>query len=82
MAWSARLVIARPDHESVAALHEISQTISSAHNGDRRNSFKGEASEGPPILSELRAVQTGLATEADADAHGLERSVGGVSTDG
>ena len=68
MAWSARLVIARPDHESVAALHEISQTISSAHNGDRRNSFKGEASEGPPILSELRAVQTGLATEADADA--------------
>ena len=66
--WGARLVTAYPEHESVAALHQSSQTILSARNGDRRNSFKGEASEGPAILRELRALQVGLSAEADAGA--------------
>ena len=68
MAWIARLVTALPDHESVNAMHEMSQAILSGQSVDRRGGFKGEASEGPALLGELRVLWSALAAESDAKA--------------
>lgn len=67
MTWIARLVTALPDHESVNAMHEMSQAILAGQSADRRGGFKGEASEGPALLGELRALGAALDAEAEAN---------------